>query len=169
MKDHFKDCVEWLVHNEIDPDFAEREHDVYRNAFSKVDGEALGLASSEFTSSQWVTGFIKAINARPEMVRRELASDEGFTEDGIPKCDACNRRKHPPKYAISFRGNPYVKRTLVDVEQDSDGEDDDEGLDIDEQGNDLPSEEMEWFSGRYVKSPPSSHPRHRAENILTPF
>lgn len=82
---------------------------------------------------------------------RNVEDGEGITAEGVPKCDACNHRKHPPKYALSFRGQPYIKKTLEDVDQDSDYEDGDEDHSpVDEDGNELEPASREWFSGRYV-------------------
>jgi hypothetical protein len=151
LKDNFTDCVEWLIHNNIDPNFSERREETYSHALKKVDDEARGYAASTFISSQWTAEFTAAIKARPILTMRGVEDGEGITAEGVPRCDACNHRKHPPKYALSFRGEPYNKRTLQDVEQDSDYEnDDDDAVPIDEDGNELVPAGREWFSGRYV-------------------
>ena len=94
---------------------------------------------------------IASIKARPILTTRGVGDGEGITAEGVPRCDACNHRNHPPKYALSFRGEPYNKKTLEDVEQDSDYEnDDDDAVPIDEDGNELVPAGTEWFSGRYV-------------------
>jgi hypothetical protein len=151
LKENFEDCVEWLLRNKLDPEFPGKDDERYSHAFIKVDDEARGYATSSFLSSQWTAEFTAAIKARPILTMRNVEDGEGITVEGVPKCDACNHRKHPPKYALSFRGEPYVKKTLEDVEQDSDYEDGDEDYNpIDEDGNDLEPSGREWFSGRYV-------------------
>jgi hypothetical protein len=151
LKDNFTDCVEWLVHNKIDPDFPDRHQERYKHAFRKVDDEARGYATSSFISSQWTREFTVAMKGRPLLASRQVEDGEGYTAEGVPKCDACNHRNHPPKQALSFYGKPYVRDSLEDVEQDSDYEDDDENaIEIDENGIELPPVRKEFFSGRYA-------------------
>jgi hypothetical protein len=151
LKENFEDCVEWLIRNNLEPNFPGWEEERYGHAFIKVDDEARGYAVSTFLSSQWTAEFTAAIKARPTLAMRNVEDGEGLTAEGVPKCDACNHRNHPPKYALSFRGQPYKKRTLEDIEQDSDYESDDEdAIPIDEDGNDLVPSGKEFFSGRYV-------------------
>lgn len=151
LKDNFADCVEWLVHSKIDPEFPGRNEEQYSHAFNKVDDEAHGYAISSFISSQWTSEFTAAIKNRPFLTTRDVEDGEGITADGEVKCDACNHRKHPPKYALSFRGEPYKRKTLEEVEQDSDYEaGDEDAIAVDEAGNDLEPAGREWFSGRYV-------------------
>lgn len=69
--------------------------------------------------------------------------------------------------AISFRGKPYVKETLLEVPNESDSDSDSDSHDdsgsedededrsaIDEHDNDIKPASTVWFAGRYV--PPSS-------------
>jgi len=144
LKEHFKDAVEWMVHNKINPAF-KRDDPIYRQAFIKLNGEALGLATSKFVSTQWTHEFTRAIYARPEFLERPLEGDEGLDFDGVPKCDTCNHRKHHPSFAIQFNGKAYNKESLEELE-DNDSDDDDAS--VDENGQDLPPETKEWFSGR---------------------
>ncbi|DAA79575.1 TPA_exp: Uncharacterized protein A8136_0348 [Trichophyton benhamiae CBS 112371] len=51
LKDHFRDVVEWMVHNKINPAFR-RDDAVYEMAFRKVKDEVTGLAGSQFVSSK---------------------------------------------------------------------------------------------------------------------
>jgi hypothetical protein len=151
LKENFADCIEWLIHNKIDTDFPDRKAERYSHAFLRVDDEARGYAISSFISTQWTAEFTAAIKARPILTMRGVSSGEGYTAEGVPKCDACNHRNHPPKYALSFRGEPYKKSTLEDLEQDSDYEaDDEDAVPYDEDGIELPPAGREWFSGRYV-------------------
>jgi len=91
LKEHFKDAVEWMVHNKINPAF-NRDDPLYVQAFKKLDTEYAGLAKSKFTSTQWTAEFTRAIEARPECLLRQVTAGEGFDFDGVPKCDACNHR-----------------------------------------------------------------------------
>jgi Domain of unknown function (DUF4211) len=151
LKENFADCVEWLIHNKIDTNFPDRKAERYSHAFLRVDDEARGYATSSFISTQWTAEFTAAIKTRPILTMRGVSSDEGYTAEGVPKCDACNHRNHPPKYALSFRGEPYKKSTLENLEQDSDYEADDENaIPYDEDGNELAPAGREWFSGRFV-------------------
>jgi hypothetical protein len=52
LKEHFRDAIEWMVHNKINPAFA-RDDPVYRQAFMKLDNEYGGYAKSKFVSTQW--------------------------------------------------------------------------------------------------------------------
>lgn len=52
LKAHFKDAVEWMVHKKINPGFS-RDDPVYRQAFTKLNDEYRGYATSKFISTQW--------------------------------------------------------------------------------------------------------------------
>lgn len=106
LKEHFKDVVEWMVHKKVNPAF-NKDDPMYRQAFAKMSDEVSGLATSKFISTQWTAEFTRALKARPELHERGLADGEGLNEEGIPKCDVCNHRKHYPKYGISLKGKAY--------------------------------------------------------------
>ena len=149
MKEHFKDAIEWMVHRKINPAFS-RSDEMYLQAFSKLDDEYQGYAKSKFVSSQWTAEFTRAIYARPILIERPCGPGEGYTIDGLPKCDVCNHRKHFPKFAIHFEGKAYHKSTLEEVErQDEEDEDSDsdDTLSVNSNGHSLPAEDKEWFSG----------------------
>ncbi|KAH8600368.1 hypothetical protein B0O99DRAFT_610560 [Bisporella sp. PMI_857] len=144
LKEHFKDAVEWMVHNKINPAFP-RNDPVYRQAFIKLDAEYSGYAKSKFVSTQWTADFTRAIFARPILVERHpLNEGEGLTVEGVYKCDACNHRKHVPTYAVAFQGKPYDKNTLEELDQDSD---DSSREEVDENSYVLPAETKEWYAG----------------------
>ena len=90
--DYFKDEIEWMVHNKLDPAF-ERHDEIYLMAHQKLDDEIKGLAGSEFNSSVWKENFVRALKNRPDMSTMHVGWD--LMQD---KCDACNRSKHPPKW-----------------------------------------------------------------------
>ena len=143
-KEYFKDIVEWMVHNKLNPAFA-RDDPLYRVAFAKLDDVARSYSSSQFLSAAWTGDFAKALKARPEMLDVAI--------DAMPehKCDACNRSGHPPKFRITFLGKAYHRQTLEDVSDDE--EDDDENGDAqsrDSKGNSIPSSEMVFFVGKSV-------------------
>jgi hypothetical protein len=119
-KEHFRDAVEFFVHKELNPTYAEKQ-DLYQRAFQKLDSKPETLRNSEYKSSQWTTEFVTALEARPNYVEVPVSG----SEFGEGRCEPCNRSKHPPKYAISFTGKAYDKETLEEIEQDE-GDDSDE-------------------------------------------
>ncbi|EON96184.1 hypothetical protein UCRPA7_8324 [Phaeoacremonium minimum UCRPA7] len=153
LKEHFKDVIEWLVHRRINPSF-DRENQVYRIAWGKLNDEVSGLAQSKFASSAWRPDFIRTMRARPRILQAELPP--GHLSELHGTCDACGRSNHPASWVISFAGSPYDKDTLDDLESDDEDEDDDEDgeghVDYDENGNRLPPESKEWFVGATCNS-----------------
>ena len=138
-KEHFKDAVEWMVHNKLNPAFP-RDDPVYQIAFNKLDDEVRGYAGSKFLSAAWTGDVAKALKARP-----------GISASSMPalshhKCDACNRSGHPATFQISFSGKPYHRHTLEAVSDDED--EDEDAKSRDENGNPLPGIEREYFVGR---------------------
>jgi Domain of unknown function (DUF4211) len=161
IKEHFRDVIEWLVHNKINPGF-DWQDPVYETAFRKVDHECGGFADSKFVSTQWTAEFTKAIYARPLLEIRELNPGEGISVLGEAKCEVCNHRKHHPSYAIQLKGKAYNKVTLEDIEPDSDEDSESNSSDSstsskssnsdqvsrDEKGQTLLSVDKIWFAGR---------------------
>lgn len=157
IKEHFRDVIEWMVHNKINPGF-DWQDPVYETAFRKVDAECGGFADSKFVSTQWTNEFTKAIYARPHLEIRKLNPGEGLDVLGEAKCEACNHRKHHPSFALQLKGNAYNKVTLEDIEPDSDEDSDlssndssSEGsskVSRDEKGQTLLGEDKQWFAGR---------------------
>ncbi|KAI3399066.1 hypothetical protein diail_7866 [Diaporthe ilicicola] len=154
-KAHFKDVVEWLVHRRINPAF-ERDSEVYSTAFTRLNDECVGLAQSKFISSAWRPDFLRALRARPLIELAELGY--GHLGTDVDKCEACGRSSHPATWAMSFKGKPYNKHTLDELEDDttsdSDEEepDEEEHLDRDENGNTLLPEDKEFFIGSVCNS-----------------
>ncbi|KAI1406971.1 hypothetical protein F5Y13DRAFT_143279 [Hypoxylon sp. FL1857] len=152
LKHQFPYVIEWLVHNRINPAF-ERKDPVYVNAWRKLDDEVRTLASSKFASSAWKSEFYRALKGRPKMDFYEMDGSE--RSSGLyNSCEACGRSSHPATFKIFFRGHPYYKDTLAEVESDSsDSDSDDSGEDesghesVDSQGMTLPSEKKEWHVG----------------------
>ncbi|EEH38492.1 hypothetical protein PAAG_08219 [Paracoccidioides lutzii Pb01] len=159
LRDHFKDVVEWMVHNKLNPAFP-RDDVVYRVAFSKVKDEVTGLAGSQLISSAWNRDFRKSLEARP-----------GIYVSGYPlslghSCDACNKTNHPASFDIRFDGKPYLLETLDPISDDeSDGSDSvegdtdaDEGSErpgsgnIDREGNEIPDASIHFYLGRHCKT-----------------
>lgn len=145
LKDHFRDVVEWMVHNKINPTFR-RDDAVYEMAFRKVKDEVTGLAGSQFVSSVWNKGFIGSLKARPRIVVLPYPITEGHP------CDACNRSKHPASYDIRFDGPPYSQETLESiVEDDSSDDQASDSMDrenVDCEGNMIPNENTHFYLGR---------------------
>ena len=117
--EHFKDAVEWIVHNKLNPAFP-RDDVIYRVAFRKIDDEVRGYSDSKFVSSVWNKDFIQVLKALPELAVRTVRTMLDH------KCDACNRSKHPAKHQLVFSGKPYNIDTLEDIEEDDDEEEDDD-------------------------------------------
>ncbi|EEH03670.1 conserved hypothetical protein [Histoplasma capsulatum G186AR] len=156
LRDHFKDVVEWMVHNKLNPAFP-RDDVVYRVAFSKVNDEVMGLAGSQLISSAWNRDFRKALEARPGLDVTLYPISMGHS------CDACNKTNHPASFDIKLDGKPYLLETLEpisdddDEDSDSDEQDDDESGDhkpgnIDRGGNEIPDASTHFYLGRHCKT-----------------
>ncbi|OJD27336.1 hypothetical protein ACJ73_01270 [Blastomyces percursus] len=157
LRDHFKDVVEWMVHNKLNPAFP-RDDVVYRVAFSKVNDEVMGLAESQLISSAWNRDFRKALEARPGIDISLYPISMGHS------CDACNKANHPASFDIKFDGRPYLFETLEpipddddDDDSDSDEQDDVESDDrgrgnIDREGNEIPDANTHFYLGRHCKT-----------------
>ncbi|PGH14451.1 hypothetical protein AJ80_05896 [Polytolypa hystricis UAMH7299] len=150
LSDHFRDVVEWMVHNKLNPAFP-RDHAVYKIAFAKVNDEVMGLAGSQLISSAWNVNFKRALEARPNI---EITT---FPTVAAHSCDACNRSGHPASFDLRFDGKPYLLETLEPVTDDdsSDEEDSDESEEpgnFDREGNPIPDETTHFYLGRHCKS-----------------
>ena len=137
LKDHFKDAVEWLVHNKLNPAFP-RNDPLYRIAFNRLDDEVKGYSGSKFISSAWAGDFARSLKARPGLSCRPTG--EALFEQ---KCDACNRSGHPATWQLSFPGMVYDKETLENIADDSEDEDS-----RDSKGNYVPPADKQYFVGR---------------------
>ena len=172
LKEHFKDIVEWMIHNKLNPAF-DRNDAIYEVAFDRLDKESSGYAISKFVSSQWTPDFVKAIKARPFYEERKLQPGEALLTQGEEKCEPCHHRKHPPTWGIKLRGKAYDKDSLEEIEQDYDDSENEESSsssssdsdeDVSEKSNTssagkrsrngegalIVREEREWLSGVYV-------------------
>lgn len=165
LKEHFRDVVEWLVHNKLNPHF-QKDDDIYRLAFLKIDNECTGLAKSKFASTQWTPEFTRAVYARPILEESPLQGHEGFDiKSGEPKCDACNHRKHQPSCALMFSGKAYDQKTLEELDQgrgsddsdksedaeSSDNRDNDDDRSVNSKGVELPSTSKRYACGPVCK------------------
>lgn len=117
--EHFKDAVEWIVHNKLNPAFP-RNDVIYRVAFRKIDDEVQGYSGSKFVSTVWNKDFLQVLKSLPELAVRTVQTMLDH------KCDACNRSKHPAKHELVFSGKPYDIDTLEDIEEDEEDDDDDD-------------------------------------------
>ncbi|KAI9770361.1 MAG: hypothetical protein M1835_006565 [Candelina submexicana] len=146
LVEHFKDAIEWMVHNKLNPAFA-RQDPLYRTAFRRLDDEVKGFTASKFVSAAWNPKFIRALQSRPIFYEMELPVAEGN------KCDACNRSGHPAKYQVQFGGKSYHRENLEDVSEASDDESDqDDAKSRDSQGRSIPDSETPYFVGRFCKA-----------------
>ena len=114
--EHFKDAVEWMVHNKLNPAFP-RDDANYQVAFRKLDDEVQGLAGSKFISAAWGGDFLRALKSRPEVTYLENTDSLNLRH-----CAACNKSNHPAKFQLTFSGRPYDRHTLEDLSDDSDSD-----------------------------------------------
>ncbi|KKY33822.1 putative transcription factor iiic-like protein [Diaporthe ampelina] len=154
LKAHFKDAIEWLVHRRINPGF-ERDDEVYRTAWTRLNDEVIGLANSKWVSSSWRPDFYRLLRARPYIEQAELGY--GHLGTDVEKCQACGRSNHPATWAINFTGKPYDSYTLDELENDTttdseDNSNETEQVDRDAHGNALPPEERQFFVGTVCNS-----------------
>ena len=138
--EHFKDEIEWMVHNKLNPAF-NRHDDIYEVAHRKLDDEFKAYAGSKYSSSAWAAEFHAALKIRPDIYIT-----------GIPtmleqKCDACRRANHPPKHRVTFTGKPYDRHTLEPLANDDDDDDDDTDESSSMVGHST-DEEPNFFLGR---------------------
>lgn len=139
--EHFKDVVEWMVHNKLNPAFA-RNDQIYIIARYKLDDAVQGFAGSKFISSAWKADFAKALKKFPDIE----ATPIGTMFDR--SCEACGRSGHPAKHQLVFKGKPYHRESLEDIssDEDSGGEDDDESQDT------HTPQSKAFFLGRYFST-----------------
>jgi len=142
-KEYFRDTVEWMVFNQLNPAFP-RSTAMYQAAFTKVEDEVKGWTGSQVMSTVWSLEFYRALMARPHI---EITSYP--ISDNHP-CDACNRSKHPASFDVKLYGKAYSMDTLEAL----DDEDDEDTREKDRNGNILPSEDTRFYLGRYVSSSP---------------
>ncbi|KAF1990007.1 hypothetical protein K402DRAFT_460738 [Aulographum hederae CBS 113979] len=126
----FRHVVEWSVLKRVYPPLKISDQDRYRISISRTADEAQGLSGSKFTSSAWSREFLKSLQERPYMERKNRIG--AYTD---LHCMACGRN-HPAKFTVSFHGEPYNRRTLTlrsEEEAEQDAEDDDEEDDDEEE------------------------------------
>lgn len=145
-KEYFKDAVEWMVHNKINPAFP-RSDPLYQTAFMKLDDEVKGRTGSQLVSAAWNRRFHRALHARPQIEVTAISPSGGHP------CDACNRSGHPATSEIKLYGKAYSLETLDPLSEDSDDEEPGETSEAgerDRDGNLLPDENTRWLLGRFV-------------------
>lgn len=174
LKEHFRDVIEWLVRFKFEPNFDEKQNELYMLGWKKLDDEVQALASSKFASSAWKPDFRRALNARPKFVSVELP--RGDLDRLFGTCEACGRSGHPATWTVQFEGTAYYRTSysgahfLEDVESDEEDEsseespdsDDDSGREArptpsakkerDEDGIEIPPESRQWSVGSVCKS-----------------
>ena len=133
--EHFKDVVEWMVHNKLNPAFA-RHDPVYTIAVRKLDDAVQAYAGSKFMSSAWKPAFLEALKRHPDCARVDVSAWD-------QNCEACGRSGHTAKHQLIFSGKPYHRGTLEDVSSDE------EHSDEPQSGSQLPqSDTKAFFLGR---------------------
>ncbi|KAI4126861.1 MAG: hypothetical protein LQ338_003534 [Usnochroma carphineum] len=113
--EHFKDVVEWMVHNKLNPAFP-RDDPIYALSRGKLDDVAQAIAGSKFISSAWKAAFVEALKKYPDVTRIDVPTM--FDQ----KCEACGRSGHPAKHQLIFSGKPYHRESLEDISSDEDSE-----------------------------------------------
>lgn len=147
-KDLFIHVIEWLVKNRIAPAF-DRDDPIYKLSLSKVSDQVTAQAGSRLISSAWTAEFKYAILARPN-IRMTYLDELEDGDDGIRTCDACNRTNHPARYDFVLTGEPYKKRNLEPVNDESEDDDEDDDTQAyDEAGHLLPSQRTHFYLGRF--------------------
>ena len=136
--EHFKDEVEWMVHNKLNPAF-KRHDEIYEVAHRKLDDEFKGYAGSQYISAVWNAEFDAALKTRPEIYVTPIPT---MLEH---KCDACRRTNHPPKNKVTFAGKLYDRHTLEPRAHEDDEDDSDESG---SKGDDSPEDGQDFFLGR---------------------
>lgn len=137
--EHFKDEVEWMVHNKLNPAF-KRHDEIYEVAHRKLDDEFKAYAGSKFISSVWNPEFEVALKGRPEIYVTAIPT---MLEH---KCDACRRSNHPPKNKVTFTGKMYDRHTLEPVVHKDDEDDSDESSSAGDGNSE--DEQQDFFLGR---------------------
>lgn len=145
LRECFRDVVEWMVHNKLNPAFS-RSDIMYRSAFMKLDDEVKGRTGSQFISAAWNVNFRRALLARPQI---EITAYPTMDDHA---CDACNRTGHPASADIKLYGKPYSLETLEplsdDDESDVERSGQEDGRDRDRDGHILPDEDTHFLLGR---------------------
>lgn len=157
--EHFKDVVEWMVHNRLNPAFA-RNDPVYTIAVRKLDDVVQGYAGSKFMSSAWKPEFTEALKKYPDCIKVDVPTM--FDQ----KCEACGRSGHPAKHRLTFSGKPYHRDSLEDISSDEE-EDSDEP----ESDSQLPQSHVKvFFLGRTCNAnAETAHALHHWRHQLNEF
>ncbi|KAL8637958.1 MAG: hypothetical protein Q9228_004839 [Teloschistes exilis] len=106
--EHFRDVVEWMIHNKVNPAF-ERNNEVYGIAIQKLDDAAQGIVGSKFMSAAWNAEFSRALKKYPKLESIAIPRSPTSLDQ---KCEACNRSGHPAKHRLIFDGEPYDRKNL---------------------------------------------------------
>lgn len=151
-KEYFRDVVEWMVHNKLNPAFP-RSNALYEMAFMKLEDEVKGRAGSQLISSVWNVDFLRALLARPHIEMTAFPTAEGHP------CDACNRSGHPASTDMKLFGKAYSLETLESLtdesssdEEQSSRDDDEPDVERDRDGHVLPNKNKRFYLGRQCKA-----------------
>ncbi|KAJ5082539.1 hypothetical protein N7532_011582 [Penicillium argentinense] len=110
VREYFRDVVEYLINNIINPDFP-RSLERYRLAFEKLDGQTKGPTRAQFMSIMWVRDFRNALCARPTIGIKVV--DEDMPREEHPLCGAWPEvRTHVASFSARLFGEPYLLDTL---------------------------------------------------------
>ncbi|KAL9038789.1 MAG: hypothetical protein Q9180_002918, partial [Flavoplaca navasiana] len=162
--EHFKDVVEWMIHNKLNPAFA-RNDPVYTIAVRKLDDVVQGYAGSKFMSSAWKAEFLEALKKYPDCTKIDVPTMHDR------KCEACGRSGHPAKHQLTFSGKPYDRESLEDVSSDDDEEEEEEGTEDPESESHSPQTHVKaFFLGRTCNAnAETAHALHHWRHQLNQF
>ncbi|KAL8978096.1 MAG: hypothetical protein Q9205_006241 [Flavoplaca limonia] len=162
--EHFKDVVEWMIHNKLNPAFA-RNDPVYTIAVRKLDDVVQGYAGSKFMSSAWKAEFLEALKKYPDCTKIDVPTMHDR------KCEACGRSGHPAKNQLTFSGKPYDRESLEDVSSDDDDEEEEEGTEDPESETHSPQIHVKaFFLGRTCNAnAETAHALHHWRHQLNQF
>lgn len=143
-KEYFRDVVEWMVHNKLNPAFP-RSNALYKVAFNKIEDEVKGRTGSQLVSSVWNNSFRRALLARPNIEMTAYPTMEHHT------CDACNRTNHPASADMKLYGKAYSLETLEPLTDES-SDDERSEVERDRDGHVLPDENTRFLLGKHCKA-----------------
>lgn len=140
---YFRDAVEWMVHNKLNPAFP-RNDPVYTIARQKLDDVVQALAGSKYSSAIWKPEFSKAMRKYPNVTRIDLPKHDG-------DCEACGRSGHPAKHQLIFNGKPYHRGSLEEISSDEES-DEVEGSGDEDQEQPAEPQSKAFFVGRTCRA-----------------
>jgi hypothetical protein len=129
---NFRVYAEYLIYDTLFPsEFRKNEHVI--NAVKRLNDAVSTFGDSVAESGAWKAEYIRALKARPRLVRTKFSMPE-------PHCDACNRRNQNCTDKVKFTGRQYNMDTLEDLSSDEDEE-------LNETGEQMSPEDRVFYLG----------------------